>query len=243
MFFDRRVQEIANAAFFTPMSEDTTISHTAAHGANPRASQPGLRAVSHDWVSVVNGIQAGNEAGILELYRILNRGIRYYLLRQTGCEDLEDRLHEVFLIVVSAIENGEMREPDKIMGFVRTVARRQVASHIEQMVRKRQRESELTQHLTVVDPRRSPEELATILQKVELMSAVLVQMPERQREVLQRFYLHEQAPEQICQEMSLTENQFRLMKSQAKAAFGAKGQSAIRKPVAPASTVPSQRCA
>jgi DNA-directed RNA polymerase specialized sigma24 family protein len=102
--------------------------------------------------------------------------------------------------------------------------------------------------LGVADQRQSPEELAMIRQKAKLMKAVLAQMPERQREVLERFYLHEQTPEQICQEMSLTETQFRLMRSRAKAAFGTRGQTAIRKPAASALTVqvatmPTQRCA
>jgi RNA polymerase sigma-70 factor (ECF subfamily) len=230
------------------MSEDMTSFLTTAHGAAPCAGEPGFRAVSHDWDPIVNGIQTGNEAAILELYRTLNRGIRYYLARQTGCKDLEDRLHEIFLMVVSAIQSGKVREPDRIMGFVRTVARRQIASYIEQAVRNRQREGELVPDLGVVDQRLSPEELAMIRQKAEVMKAVLVQMPERQREVLQRFYVHEQTPEQICQEMSLTETQFRLMKSRAKAAFAAKGQTAIRKPAAGALTAqatsaPTQRCA
>jgi RNA polymerase sigma factor (sigma-70 family) len=202
----------------------------------------------HDWASIVDRIRSGNEAGILELYRILNRGIRYYLGRQVGCQDVEDRLHETFLIVVSAIQDGKVREPDKIMGFVRTVAQRQVIAHIERAVLKRQRESELVPDAEVVDQRQSPEELAMIRQKAELMRAVLAQMPEKQREVLMRFYLHEQTPEQICKEMSLSDTQYRLMKSRAKAAFGAKGQTAIRKPAASALTVhvatlPSQRCA
>jgi RNA polymerase sigma factor (sigma-70 family) len=185
---------------------------------------------NHDWADIVSRIQAGQNSGIEELYHVLNRGVRYYLGRQLGHQDLEDKLHEVFLVVVSAIRKGQVREPQRIMGFVRTVAQRQVAAHIQKLVHSRRRESELTPGLDIADEGQDPERSAILREKVELMKIVLAQMPERQREILVRFYRDEQTPEQICQEMSLTETQFRLAKSRAKAAFGTKGQNAMRKP-------------
>jgi RNA polymerase sigma-70 factor, ECF subfamily len=204
------------------------------NGVDPLVAEPGVRdhSQNHDWAGIVTRIQAGQKSGMEELYRVLNRGIRYYLARQLGPQDLEDRLHEILLIVVSAIQNRQVREPERIMGFVRTVAQRRVAAHIERATQNRQKESELTPSLDVADQKQDPEQLAMMRQKVELMKSVLAQMPERQREILVRFYRDEQTPEQICQEMSLTETQFRLVKSRAKAVFGAKGQTALRRPAA-----------
>jgi DNA-directed RNA polymerase specialized sigma24 family protein len=51
----------------------------------------------------------------------------------------------------------------------------------------------------------------------------------RQREILTRFHLHEQTAEQIRREMGLTETQFRLAKSRAKAQFGAISKKLARK--------------
>jgi hypothetical protein len=42
--------------------------------------------------------------------------------------------------------------------------------------------------------------------------------------VLIRFYLDEQTPDVICRDMGLTETQFRLIKSRAKARFGGLGK-------------------
>jgi len=53
---------------------------------------------------------------------------------------------------------------------------------------------------------------------------VLKEISDRDREVLMRFYVHEQSYETICQEMGLTYNQFRLLKSRAKARFGKLGR-------------------
>jgi RNA polymerase sigma factor (sigma-70 family) len=199
--------------------------------APPIAEQPVEgRDRSHDWADIVTRIRAGQSSGIEELYGVLGRGLRYYLGRHLGAQDLEDRLHEILLIVVSAIQKGQVREPERIMGFVRTVAQRRVAAHIEKLVHSRKRENELTPDLDVADQRQNPEQLAATKQKADLMNSILAQMPERQREILVRFYSHEQTPEQICQEMSLTETQFRLAKSRAKAIFGTIGQNALRKP-------------
>ena len=120
------------------MSKNLRICFPATNGVAPSLAQPGLRAnTSHDWAAIVDRIQAGQEAGISELYQVLNRGMRYSLARQLGHQDLEDRLHDTFLIVVSAIRAGTIREPQRIMGFVRTVVQRQIAGYIEQVVRYR----------------------------------------------------------------------------------------------------------
>jgi len=216
-----------------------------ANGVDPLAAESRVRDHSHnhDWVGIVNQIQLGQNAGIEELYRVLNRGIRYYLGRQLGPQDLEDRLHEILITVVSAIQKGQVREPERIMGFVRTVAQRQVAACIERAVHNRRKESDLTPGLDVADQKQDPEQLAMMRQKVELMRNVLAQMPERQRQILMRFYRDEQTPEQICQEMSLTETQFRLAKSRAKAVFGAKGQRALRRPAIPELAKRAECCA
>jgi DNA-directed RNA polymerase specialized sigma24 family protein len=65
------------------------------------------------------------------------------------------------------------------------------------------------------------------------MEQILQAIPRRDREILTRFYLKEQTQEEICEEMKLTETQFRLLKSRAKSRFGALGRRRLmRKPMA-----------
>jgi RNA polymerase sigma-70 factor (ECF subfamily) len=113
------------------------------------------------------------------------------------------------------------------MGFVRTVVRRQVAAHIEKMVHVRRDHTELESSMRVPDPRRNPEESLVFRQRAELIRRVLHELSERDREILTRFYLHEQSQEQICSEMGLTETQFRLLKSRAKTRFGELGKKKL----------------
>ena len=118
------------------------------------------------------------------------------------------------------------------MGFVRTVARRQVAAHID-VAMQRRRESEIENGLPIPDQQSSPEERVISKQNVALMKEVLSGVSERDREILTRFYLHEQPQEQICEEMGLSETQFRLLKSRAKARFGDFGRKRLAsKPLA-----------
>lgn len=64
------------------------------------------------------------------------------------------------------------------------------------------------------------------------MKEVLEGISARDREILTRFYLHEQTQQQICDEMNLTETQFRLLKSRAKARFGELGRKKLaRRPL------------
>jgi RNA polymerase sigma-70 factor (ECF subfamily) len=180
-----------------------------------------------EWSTLVAQIQAGEDAGMEQLYKLFSRGIRYYLCRQLGPQELEDKVHDTFLIVVNAIRRGDLREPERLMGFVRTVVRRQVAAYIEQAVHMRREQTDLESGIAVADRKQNPEQEAILRQKTELMRNVLQCLSQRDRDILVRFYLQEQSQEQICREMSLTETQFRLLKSRAKAKFGEIGRKKL----------------
>jgi RNA polymerase sigma-70 factor (ECF subfamily) len=180
-----------------------------------------------EWSVLVEQIKAGEDAGMEHLYKLFSRGIRYYLCRQLGPQELEDKVHDTFLIVVNAIRKGDLREPERLMGFVRTVVRRQVAAYIEQAVHNRREQADLESGIAVADRTQNPEQEAIIRQKAELMKSALDALSQRDRDILVRFYLQEQTQEQICREMSLTETQFRLLKSRAKAKFGEIGRKKL----------------
>jgi len=82
------------------------------------------------WPELVRRLRTGDVSAMEDLYRVFSDGIRLYLWRQLGPQDLNDKVHDLFLIVTQSIRNGELREPERLMGYVRTVVRRQVAGHI-----------------------------------------------------------------------------------------------------------------
>jgi len=178
----------------------------------------------YNWADLVSRIQANEEGAMEELYRVFSRGIRFYLCRQLGPQDLDDRMHDCFLVVVQAIRKGELREPERLMGFVRTIVRRQIAGQIDVNVQTRRQQVDLDATGPLSDRGRNPESQAIGRQEEQIAASVLKGISKRDREILMRFYLHEQSQEQICKEMQLTETQFRLLKSRAKARFGELGK-------------------
>jgi RNA polymerase sigma-70 factor (ECF subfamily) len=179
------------------------------------------------WVDLVDRIRGGRTDGMAELYQLFSKGIRFYLCRQLGAQELDDKVHDTFVVVVQAIRRGELREPERLMGFVRTIVRRQVAAHIDKAVHSRREQMDLDATAKVVDPRGNPEEEAIFGQRTALIQRVLEELPDRDREILTRFYLHEQSQEQICTEMGLSQTQFRLLKSRAKTRFGELGRKKL----------------
>src|SRR6201996_7785209 len=145
-----------------------------------------------EWALLVEQIKAGEDTGMEHLYKLFSRGIRYYLCRQLGPQELEDKVHDTFLIVVNAIRRGDLREPERLMGFVRTVVRRQVAAYIETAVYIRREQTDLESGITVADGNKNPEQVAIIQEKAELMQSTLKALSPRDRDILVRFYLKEQ---------------------------------------------------
>ncbi len=202
-------------------SEETEVPFTEAEAA-------GISAETYaGWVELVERIRSGESDGMEELYQLFSKGIRFYLCRQLGSQELDDKVHDTFVVVVQAIRRGELREPERLMGFVRTIVRRQVAAHIDKVVHSRREQVELDSNIPVADPRENPEENAIFRQRAALIHRVLEELSGRDREILTRFYLHEESQEEICTEMDLTETQFRLLKSRAKARFGELGKKKL----------------
>src|ERR1017187_4316006 len=69
------------------------------------------------WEELVERIRAGESSGMEDLYRVFSTGIRFHLYRQFGSQDLDDKVHDIFVIVALAIRGGELREPERLMGY------------------------------------------------------------------------------------------------------------------------------
>ncbi len=179
------------------------------------------------WTEMVDKIRRHDPNGTEELYRVLSNGIRFYFYRQLGAQDLDDRVHDAFMIVVQAIQRGDLHEPERLMGYVRTIVHRLVASQIKKAVHFRKHQVELDYGIAAPGLGSTPEEIAIQREKAALAVKVLKSIRRRDREVLIRFYLQEQTAEEIRQEMGLTETQFRLMKSRAKSKFGELGKRTL----------------
>ena len=176
---------------------------------------------------LVERVQARQTTALEELYALV-KNFTFFLMRQLGAEDLQDKVHDVFLTVTQAILSGKLRDPERLIPFLTTVARFYTYNQIERRISRR-RVGCLSDGMNPPDARVNLENNAYQQQRVQIAHEILSAMPRRDRDVLNRFYLEEQSKEQICDEMNLTPTQFRLLKSKAKATFSEMGERRLNR--------------
>lgn len=166
---------------------------------------------------LVQRIQSGDSAASEELYHVLRAGIGWYVARQLGGDGLEDTVHDVFLAVLTGIQENRIRKPECAFGYIRSVSQRTTAGRIHQRALRRRRE--VASEAEIGDTRSDAESSLLERERILWMERLMGELEQRDREILVRFYLQDQDESQIRAAMGLSSNQFRLRKSRAKARF------------------------
>ncbi len=143
------------------------------------------------------------------------RPIRAFLLRQIGPDRADDVYHSLIIDLIDSIGKDVLRNSEALAGYAMTIARRKVSEQIRLMARER-RESAMAEGVLPISRADSPERMLLAEERRNIALKILNSLPERDREVLLRFYVHEATAEEIMSDMSLTPTQFRLIKSRAK---------------------------
>src|SRR5579864_2940366 len=199
---------------FYPLTSRTTGILAAANS----RSEPGAD-LSLRLGDLVRRVQMGDASGMLDLYEYILNGLRPYLARQLRPQDYRDKIHNIFVDVVVAIQHGQLRDPERLMGFARTIARRKVSLYIDAAAWNRRNQVEIGSLFGLASPCATPEQEMASNEQKELVQLALARLSEREAEILTRFYLQEQTEMQIRSEMDLTHTQYRLLKWRSKAHF------------------------
>jgi RNA polymerase sigma factor (sigma-70 family) len=185
---------------------------------------PSPPADRRNYQALVDDLVAGQPSAMQELYDGFAPGLRLLFLNRLRAEDdFEDLIHETLLAVIQPIRQGQLRHPDSLPGYVQTIAKRKSCRWIESRVTARRRQ--VDEQTSLTDRRPGPEQMHARQEHVEIAREALTSLKPREREILERFYLQEQAPAQIQAEMGLTPTQFRLTKSRAKELLGRIGKN------------------
>lgn len=141
-------------------------------------------------------IQAGERSAEAELVERYSRGVSIIVGRIVADSSLtEDLCQETFCLVLEKIRRGELREPEKLSGFVCGVARNLAIDRVRQPRRTQALES----GSLVQDPKQGPLDELLMQERVKAVRRVLEEMNEpRDREILRRFYLMEEDKESLC---------------------------------------------
>jgi DNA-directed RNA polymerase specialized sigma24 family protein len=193
-------------------------SQTPGHFAGASLTEPGAH-LSLQFDDLVRRVRARDPSGMLDLYECISFGLRPYLARQLRPQDYRDKIHSIFVDVVVAIQHGQLRDPERLMGFARTIARRKVSLYIDAAASDRRNHVEIGSVFGLASPRATPEQEMVSREQRELVRLILARLTEREAEILSRFYLQEQTEMQIRSEMDLTHTQYRLLKWRSKVRF------------------------
>ncbi|HYM13449.1 MAG TPA: sigma-70 family RNA polymerase sigma factor [Bryobacterales bacterium] len=178
---------------------------------------------------IVAQILRGEAAGQEALYEEFERGVRFFFAHQLRGEDAEDKMHDTFLAVITAIRGGGLREPARLAGFLHTIAHRQLAEHLTEVMRRKTEPLEAAEVGLPREQSASPEQETIVSQRLRFAQRILHALPEIDRQILRRFYFEGQLPERICAELRISKTQFRLRKHRAKQRFVALTREALKR--------------
>lgn len=157
---------------------------------------------------LVARIQAGEKSAEDELVQQYSRGVSIILNRATGDRSVaEDLFQETFQVALEKIRRGEIREPDRLSGFICSVARNLASDHFR---RSRRVEQFADPDEADLIPESAPSQLDRLLlkEKTKMIRKLLQEMSERDRQILYRFYIAEEDKDRICADLQLSSLHF-----------------------------------
>ncbi|HEU0176594.1 MAG TPA: sigma-70 family RNA polymerase sigma factor [Blastocatellia bacterium] len=160
-------------------------------------------------VDLVSRIRAGDRQAEAELVERYSRGVRIIIRREVHDTAVaEDIYQETFRIALEKIRQGDVREPERLSGFICGVARNLVIEYF----RRAARQGGITEIEEASPlPHPAPDQLQVLLrkEKADFVRRILKEMPnERDIQVLYRFYIADDEKEQICADLGLTSLHF-----------------------------------
>ena len=153
-----------------------------------------------------------------KLYAHLVTCLGRRFLQQLGPQEVDDHVHDVYLILLTAIRNGVLRDAHRLSGYIQTIGARQRASKIREIVWNRSHLAP-SGEWSFADHSEQPDDLIYKQQKLEIAIATMKSLHNRDWQILHRFYILNQSAEEIVVALGLTSTQFRLSKSRAKQAL------------------------
>jgi RNA polymerase sigma-70 factor, ECF subfamily len=169
----------------------------------PKASE------KSDLTELVDRIVAGDQNAEDDLVSRYKEGISIIIRRiiqsQAAVEDLSQ---ETFTIALEKIRRGDVREPERLSGFICGVARNLAKDQVQRM-RRLTKQVEIGEAEQIPDP--APNQLEQLCQKerAALVRQVIDELKvERDRDVIFRYYIDEEDKDRICADLDMTREQF-----------------------------------
>jgi RNA polymerase sigma-70 factor (ECF subfamily) len=153
---------------------------------------------------LVSRVKNGEPAAEAEMVERYSRGLRYLLRRKTRDTRLaEDLLHETWAIALVKIRENGLDNPGRLAGYLAGIASNLAIG--EQRRVKRQRTAVNSEIVALIpDESESPFRQAARAEICKQVQEILGDLKkERDREILQRFYVREEDKASICRQLGV----------------------------------------
>lgn len=161
-------------------------------------------------VDLVRRIVSGEPAAEAELVQRFSRALSFLLQRLTRDEAAaEDLYQETFRLVIEKVRRGELREPERLPGFVSSLAKNLFLGSARRGGRRQKWHGDSEATETAPDP--APGQLASLLAREQAATVrrVLAELKnDRDREILSRYYIADEPKESICRDLELSDLHF-----------------------------------
>lgn len=161
-------------------------------------------------VELVHRIVSGDPAAEAELVQRFSRALSFLLRRLTRDEAAaEDLYQETFRLVIEKVRGGELREAERLPGFVSSMARNLFLGSVRRSGRRQKWHGDAEATETAPDP--APGQLTKLLaqERAATVRHVLVELNnDRDREILSRYYIADEPKEDICRDLELSDLHF-----------------------------------
>jgi RNA polymerase sigma-70 factor (ECF subfamily) len=153
---------------------------------------------------LVERIRAGERSIEDALVRQYSRGVQFAISQSVSDGSVvEDLYQECFRMVLEKVRAGEVNEPDRLSGFICSLARNIVIEYFRKTSRRETYHAPAGEHAV---PSPEPNQLDRLLreEKGSLARRVLDALPsDRDRSVLYRFYIAEDDRDEICADLGI----------------------------------------
>ena len=133
------------------------------------------------------------------------QGLRVMLSRKCSPDVAEDVFQETWRVAIEKVRNGDLRQPDRLPAFIHQIARNQVVMYF----RKNSDTQEPPEDKELACSNPNPEQIFET-NRLQLYVRDLISQLDtpRDREILMRFYVHEEDKDDICRDLQLTSQHF-----------------------------------
>lgn len=175
-------------------------------------------------------IQAGDRRAEAELVERYGEGLAFLLRRWARTHDAASDLYqETFRLALEKIRKGEVRDPERLPAFLRSLAKNLSIDYYRRETRRGDREAPI-EEAELPLPEVEAGQLGRLLrqEKIGLVHRLLAELPlERDRQILTRFYLQEEDKERIREDLGLSSAEFNVVLFRARRRYQALFEKAV----------------